>query len=128
MDKDWYWKNVNGLVYLLDPNTGALYDNINLFPSGYYYEDGTWTFMKQPPSLISTMNDSAIKEYMKNPTKPQKDGMDWAAYWQKRRAKEAAEGFTPVMKTKKEPKKETKAKAKGPDVTALTKQMNTIHI
>ena len=119
-DKEWYWCKVNGMKYLLDPNTGALYDNINLFPSGYYYPDGTWTFMKQPPSLTSSMNDTAIKEYTKNPTKQtNKSGMDWAAYWQKRRAKEAAEG-------KPQPKVGKGKKDKG--IAAITAKMTTIHL
>jgi len=116
-DKEWYWCKVNGMKYLLDPNTGALYDNINLFPSGYYYPDGTWTFMKQPPSLTSSMNDTAIKEYTKNPTKQtNKSGMDWAAYWQKRRAKEAAA----TQAAKPKPKKES--------IAVLTAKMTTIHL
>jgi hypothetical protein len=120
-EKEWYWCKVNGMKYLLNPNTGALYDCINLFPSGYYYPDGTWTFMKQPPSLTSTLNDPEIKEYSKNPTKQtNKSGMDWAAYWQKRKAKEAAEG---KPQTKKEPKPK---KDKG--IAAITAKMTTIHL
>jgi hypothetical protein len=125
-EKDWYWCKVNGMKYLLDPNTGALYDNINLFPSGYCYPDGTWTFMKQPPPLVSTMNDPQIKEYMKNPTKQtNKSGMDWAAYWQKRRAKEAVEG-KPQGWQKEKTKNEKPKKDKG--IAAITKQMTTIHL
>ena len=75
------------------------------------------------------MNDPDIKEYSKNPTKQtNKSGMDWAAYWQKRRAKEAAEGkpqgWAPVKG-----KKPTKSKAtmdKG--VAAITAKMTTIHL
>ena len=120
-DKEWYWCKVNGMKYLLNPNTGALYDNINLFPSGYYYPDGTWTFSKQPPSLVSTMNDPDIKEYSKNPSKQtNKSGMDWAAYWQKRKAKEAAEGKPQGWQ------KEKGKKDKG--VAALTAKMTTIHL
>ena len=120
-EKEWYWCKINGMKYLLNPNTGALYDCINLFPSGYYYPDGTWTFTKQPPSLTSTLNDPDIKEYSKNPTKQtNKSGMDWAAYWQKRKAKEAAEGKT---QTKKEPK----GKAKK-DIAEITAKMTTIHL
>ena len=120
-DKEWYWCKVNGMKYLLNPNTGALYDCINLFPSGYYYPDGTWTFSKQPPSLVSTMNDPDIKEYSKNPTKQtNKSGMDWAAYWQKRKAKEAAEGKPQGWQ------KEKGKKDKG--VAALTAKMTTIHL
>jgi hypothetical protein len=46
--------------------------------------------------------------------------MDWAAYWQKRKAKEAAEG---KQQTKKEPKPK---KDKG--VAAITAKMTTIHL
>ena len=123
-EKEWYWCKINGMKYLLNPNTGALYDNINLFPSGYYYPDGSWTFTKQPPSLVSTMNDPDIKEYSKNPTKQtNKSGMDWAAYWQKRKAKEAAEGKPQgwVKPKEKKPKKD-----KG--IAAITAKMTTIHL
>jgi len=122
-EKDWYWCKINGMKYLLNPNTGALYDNINLFPSGYYYPDGTWTFTKQPPSLTSTLNDPDIKEYSKNPTKQtNKSGMDWAAYWQKRRAKEAAEGKPAKPKATKPKQAMDKAMA------AITAKMTTIHL
>ena len=30
-EMDWHWKEVNGLKYLWNPSTGALYDTINLF-------------------------------------------------------------------------------------------------
>ena len=67
------------------------------------------------------MNDPDIKEYSKNPTKQtNKSGMDWAAYWQKRKAKEAAEG-------KQQTKKETKPK-KDKGVAAITAKMTTIHL
>jgi hypothetical protein len=123
-EKDWYWCKINGMKYLLNPNTGALYDNINLFPSGYYYPDGTWTFTKQPPSLTSSLNDPDIKEYSKNPTKQtNKSGMDWAAYWQKRRAKEAAEG-KPQAKGKQAKPKATMDKG----IAAITAKMTTIHL
>ena len=116
------------MKYLLNPNTGALYDNINLFPSGYYYPDGTWTFTKQPPSLTSSLNDPDIKEYSKNPTKQtNKSGMDWAAYWQKRRAKEAAEG-KPLKGKQAKP---TAAKPKATmdkGIAAITAKMTTIHL
>ena len=129
-EKDWYWCKINGMTYLLNPNTGALYDNINLFPSGYYYPDGTWTFTKQPPSLTSTLNDPDIKEYSKNPTKQtNKSGMDWAAYWQKRRAKEATEGK--VEKPKDKQAKPTAAKPKATmdkGIAAITAKMTTIHL
>jgi hypothetical protein len=119
-EKEWYWCKINGMKYLLNPNTGALYDNINLFPSGYYYPDGTWTFTKQPPSLTSSLNDPDIKEYSKNPTKQtNKSGMDWAAYWQKRKAKEAAEG--------KQAKPKEKKPAKN-SIAAITAKMTTIHL
>ena len=131
MTEDWKWVKINELKYLWDPETGGLYDNINLFPSGYLYRDGTWTFMKQPLSLTNSMNDPFIKEYMKNPNKQtNKSGMDWAAYWQKRRAKEAAEGKPQGWqkeKTKNEkPKNEKPKKDKG--VAAITKQITTIHL
>jgi hypothetical protein len=65
------------------------------------------------------LNDPDIKEYSKNPTKQtNKSGMDWAAYWQKRRAKEAAEGKPQGWQ---KPKKD-----KG--VAALTAKMTTIHL
>ena len=122
-ESNWHWVKVNEMTYLWDPNTGALYDNINLFPSGYLYRDGKTDFKTQPLSLVSTMNDPFIKEYMKNPTKQtNKSGMDWAAYWQKRREKEAAEG-KPQGWQKEKPKKE---KTKG--INAITKQMTTIHL
>lgn len=125
-EKEWYWCKVNGMKYLLNPNTGALYDNINLFPSGYYYPDGSWTFTKQPPSLTSSLNDPDIKEYSKNPTKQtNKSGMDWAAYWQKRKAKEAAEG-KPQAKKEPKPKKPKATMDKG--MAALTAKMTTIHL
>jgi hypothetical protein len=82
----WKWTTVNGLHYLWDPNTGALYDVINLFPSGYTYADGTWTFQKQPPPLTRTMKDPAIIEYMKHPKKRQ-SGESWPVYWHKRSMK-----------------------------------------
>ena len=117
-EMDWHWKDVNGLKYLWDPNTGALYDTINLFPSGYLYQDGTWTFMKQPPFLTSTMKDPAIQEYMKNPKKT-KTGMDWTSYWQKRKAAEAA-GQTTDTKPKKEKKKDT--------IASMTKKMSQMKV
>jgi hypothetical protein len=120
-EMNWSWVKVNGMTYLWDPNTGGLYDNMNLFPSGFLYRDGAKDFKKQPLPLVSTMNDPQIKEYMKNPTKQtNKSGMDWAAYWQKRRAKEAAEG-KPQGWQKEKGKKE-----KG--VAALTAKMTTIHL
>ena len=125
-EMDWHWKDVNGLKYLWDPNTGALYDTINLFPSGYLYSDGTWTFMKQPPFLTSTMKDPAIQEYMKNPKK-MKTGMDWGAYWQKRKAAEAAGHTEAKSESKKKPEKKN-------TVDSITKKMGkmkvgpTIHI
>ena len=61
---------------------------------------------------------------MKNPTKAPKEGMDWAAYWQKRREKEAAEGK--VQGWKAPVKAKPPAKAKG--IAAITKQMTTIHL
>jgi len=120
-DMDWYWKEVNGLKYLWDPVSGALYDTINLFPSGYLYQDGTWTFRKQPPFLTSTMKDPAIQEYMKNPKK-MKSGMDWGAYWQKRKAAEAA---NPTDKNKEKKKLEKKSKE---SIVSLTKKMNTLKV
>ena len=123
-EKEWQWVKINGMTYLHDPNTSALYDNINLFPSGYLYPDRTRDFTKQPPPLVSTMNDPEIKAYMKNPTKAPKEGMDWAAYWQKRREKEAAEGK--VQGWKAPAKAKPPAKAKG--IAAITKQMTTIHL
>ena len=117
-EMDWHWKDVNGLKYLWDPNTGALYDTINLFPSGYLYQDGTWTFLKQPPSLTSTMKDPAIQEYMKNPKKT-KTGMDWTSYWQKRKAAEAA-GQTTAPKPEKEKKKDT--------IASMTKKMSQMKV
>jgi hypothetical protein len=65
------------------------------------------------------MNDSEIKAYTKNPNKPPKQGMDWAAYWQKRREKEAAEGKVQGWKA---PAKATKS------ISALTAKMTTIHL
>jgi hypothetical protein len=120
-EMNWSWVKVNGMTYLWDPNMGGLYDNMNLFPSGYLYRDGTKDFKKQPLPLVSTMNDPQIKEYMKNPTKQtNKSGMDWAAYWQKRRAKEAAEGKPQGWKPAKDKKE------KG--VAAITTKMTTIHL
>ena len=119
-EMDWHWKEVNGLKYLWDPNTGALYDTINLFPSGYLYQDGTWTFSKQPPPLVSTMKDPAIQEYMKNPKK-MKTGMDWGAYWQKRKAAEAANPQKPE-------KPEKKIKATKNSVASLTNKMGQMNI
>ena len=132
-DKEWYWCKVNGMKYLLDPNTGALYDNINLFPSGYYYPDGTWTFTKQPPSLVSTMNDPDIKEYNKNPSKQtNKSGMDWAAYWQKRKAKEAAEGkpqgWAPAKGKATKPKGAKPKATMDKGVAGIVAKMTTIHL
>jgi hypothetical protein len=121
-DYDWHWKEVNGLKYLWDPISGALYDTINLFPSGYLYQDGTWTFRKQPPSLTSTMKDPAIQEYMKNPKK-MKSGMDWGTYWQKRKAAEAAN----PIETKSESKKKLEKKSKD-SIKSLTKKMNTMNV
>ena len=120
-EMDWNWKEVNGLKYLWDPNTGALYDTINLFPSGFLFQDGTWTFMKQPPSLTSTMKDPAIQEYMKNP-KAQRQGMDWASYWQKRKAAEAANPSAkekPLISSKK-PEKNT--------IASITKKMGQMKV
>ena len=127
-DTNWQFIKVNEMTYLWDPNTGALYDNINLFPSGYLYRDGKKTFSKQPPPLVSTMNDPEIKAYMKNPTKPKKDGMDWAAYWQKRREKEAAEGKPQGWKPVKDKKEKEKEKDKTKGMAAITKKMTTIHL
>ena len=124
-EAEWQWVKINGMTYLHDPNTSALYDNINLFPSGYLYPDRTRDFTKQPPPLVSTMNDPFIKEYMKNPTKAPKQGMDWAAYWQKRREKEAAEGKVQGWKA---PAKEKKPPAKAKGIAASTKQMTTTHL
>ena len=120
---DWQWVKVNGMTYLHDPNTSALYDNINLFPSGYLYPDRTKDFTKQPPPLVSSMNDPEIKAYMKNPTKAPKEGMDWAAYWQKRREKEAAEGKVQGWKA---PAKAKPAATKG--IASITAKMTTIHL
>ena len=53
-----------------------------------------------------------------------KQGMDWAAYWQKRREKEAAEGKVQGWKAPAKEKKPNKAKG----IAAITKQMNTIHL
>ena len=120
-EMDWNWKEVNGLKYLWDPNTGALYDTINLFPSGFLFQDGTWTFMKQPPSLTSTMKDPAIQEYMKNP-KAKRQGMDWASYWQKRKAAEAANPSAkekPLISSKK-PEKNT--------IASITKKMGQMKV
>ena len=119
-EMDWHWKEVNGLKYLWNPSTGALYDTINLFPSGFLYQDGTWTFLKQPPSLTSTMKDPAIQEYMKNPKKT-KTGMDWSSYWQKRKAAEAAGQTTaPKPEKSKEKKKDT--------IASMTKKMGQMKV
>jgi hypothetical protein len=65
------------------------------------------------------LNDPDIKEYSKNPTKQtNKSGMDWAAYWQKRKAKEAAEG-------KQQPKGKKPTKN---SIAAITAKMTTIHL
>jgi hypothetical protein len=55
---------------------------------------------------------------MKNPKK-MKSGMDWGAYWQKRKAAEAA---NPTDKNKE------KKKTSKDSIASLTKKMNTMKV
>ena len=74
---------VNGMTYLHDPNTCSLYDNTNLFPSGYLYSDGTTNFTLKPASLVRSLGDSDLQRYMKI-SKGSRESKVWATYWQGR--------------------------------------------
>ena len=80
---EWQWVKVNGMTYLHDPNTCSLYDNTNLFPSGYLYSDGTTNFTLKPSSLVKSMRDSDLQRYMKS-SKGSRESKAWATYWQVR--------------------------------------------
>ena len=78
---EWQWVKVNGMTYLHDPNTSSLYDNTNLFPSGYLYSDGTTNFTLKPASLVKSMRDSDLQRYMKS-SKGSRESSVWASHWQ----------------------------------------------
>jgi hypothetical protein len=80
---EWQWVKVNGMTYLHDPNTCSLYDNTNLFPSGYLYSDGTTNFTLKPASLVKSMRDSDLQRYMKS-SKVSRESKAWASHWHAR--------------------------------------------